>query len=223
MQRFFLFLGALLLHVIAAYAQNPDEGDLTIAYYTRIIEQQQHDPHNVAAYHARSIAYAAKGEYDRAIADISHIISEVGSFLIKSAATMPSLRINGDRQSRSAPLGNRPRATESLFPHAGIIHVLPDLTWPYGERATLYFAKKEYDRAISDFTTAISMDDSDEHDDHMPKEFQMNPRRAYEYYNDRGVSYMEKGEYDKSIADLTHSINLKRNNAKRVRRPRMVA
>jgi tetratricopeptide (TPR) repeat protein len=167
MQRFVLFFGALLLSIIGAYAQNSDEVDAIIAYYTDIIEQRQpNDFDSVTAYHGRSAAYAAKGEFDRAIADVSHII-----------------------------------------------HVLPGLTWPYGERATLYFAKKEYHQAIKDFTTAILMDHSDEHDDYRRPELQFNPRREYEYYNDRGVSYMEIGEYDKSIADLTKSINLKQNNA----------
>ena len=52
-----------------------------------------------------------------------------------------------------------------------------------------YSAKKQYDRAIKDFTQAITID----------------PNYAYAFYN-RGLAYANKKQYDRAIKDYTQAI-----------------
>jgi tetratricopeptide (TPR) repeat protein len=61
----------------------------------------------------------------------------------------------------------------------------------YLDRGNRYSRNAVYDRAIDDYTTAISMD----------------PELAEAFYS-RGCSYYEIGRYDDSIADLTRAIEI---------------
>jgi serine/threonine protein kinase len=66
----------------------------------------------------------------------------------------------------------------------------------YNSRGVSYDDKGEYDKAIADYTKAISID----------------PNYAIAY-NNRAVSYKHKGEYDKAIADFTKAISIDPNDA----------
>ena len=61
----------------------------------------------------------------------------------------------------------------------------------YHRRGTAHVSKKEYDRAIADFTEAIEID---------PKHVSA--------YNDRGVAHASKGDYARAIADVTQAVEL---------------
>src|SRR5216684_3591567 len=61
----------------------------------------------------------------------------------------------------------------------------------YFNRGLAYSSKKDYDRAIADFSEAIRLD----------------PKYAWTYAN-RGSIRTAKGEFDLAIADLTEAINL---------------
>jgi tetratricopeptide (TPR) repeat protein len=61
----------------------------------------------------------------------------------------------------------------------------------YYRRGLAYASKKEYDRAIADYTRAIELD---------PKNLSA--------YNDRGVAYTSKGDYERAIADVTRAVEL---------------
>ena len=61
----------------------------------------------------------------------------------------------------------------------------------YHRRGTAYASKKEYDRAIADFTEAIEID---------PKHVSA--------YNDRGLAHTSKGDYARAIADVTRAVEL---------------
>jgi hypothetical protein len=58
-------------------------------------------------------------------------------------------------------------------------------------RGTAYASKKDYDRAIADFTMAIEIDPT-----HVAA------------YNDRGLAYTSKGDYVRAIADVTRAVEL---------------
>jgi len=67
----------------------------------------------------------------------------------------------------------------------------PDLYKAYNGRGLYYIDSEEYDMAISDFNSALSI----------------NPYYGEAYYN-RGKLYKIKGEYNKAINDFTHAINI---------------
>lgn len=67
----------------------------------------------------------------------------------------------------------------------------PKKVRPYNERGLAYLDKGDYDKAILDFTQAVSL----------------NPGYADGYYN-RGLSYFKKADYDKAILDFSQAIKL---------------
>jgi tetratricopeptide (TPR) repeat protein len=64
---------------------------------------------------------------------------------------------------------------------------------PYYERGRAYHVKRDYDKAIADFTKSI----------------ELGYPIPYSVYKDRSKSYLEKGELDKAIADLNTLIDKK--------------
>lgn len=68
-----------------------------------------------------------------------------------------------------------------------------NLSVVYRERGNVYLDEKEYDKAIADYTEAISQ----------------NPNDPDAFY-DRGLAYLDKGDFDNSIKDSTISIDKKR-------------
>jgi tetratricopeptide (TPR) repeat protein len=69
--------------------------------------------------------------------------------------------------------------------------IAPNDAEAYYNRGLAYQLKKEYDKAIADYTKAI----------------EINPNDA-EAYNNRGLAYGSKKEYDKAIADYTKAIEI---------------
>lgn len=67
-----------------------------------------------------------------------------------------------------------------------------DVDIVYNHRGYMYNNNGEYDKAINDFTHALSL----------------NPELVEAYYN-RGSAYFNKNDYDRAIRDFTHAINLK--------------
>jgi len=67
----------------------------------------------------------------------------------------------------------------------------------YRDRAKLYLALGEYDKAIADFGDSV----------------RLNPRDA-SAYRIRGGLYLKLDQFDKAIADFTHAIHNERDNAK---------
>jgi len=61
----------------------------------------------------------------------------------------------------------------------------------FAESGDAYYSKKDYDRAIADYTQAI----------------RLNPSNGV-YYNNRGLAYQDKKDYDRAIADFTEAIRL---------------
>ena len=73
----------------------------------------------------------------------------------------------------------------------------------YHRRGTAFASKKEYDRAITDYTKAIEIDPT-----HVGA------------YNDRGLAYTSKGDYERAVADVIKAVEL---TAKPTPQPKTIA
>lgn len=91
-------------------------------------------------------------------------------------------------EAMNAHLENR--LTDAVELYTQLILVSPN-HYIYNHRGLVYFTLSEYDKAISDFTTAI----------------QMEPRDTRVYTN-RGLTYRMLKRYDESLKDFNKSINL---------------
>jgi tetratricopeptide (TPR) repeat protein len=95
----------------------------------------------------------------------------------------------------AAYLGAAP-APGKQNPSATPAPAVPTDAKAYYDRGLAYYDKKDYDRAIAEYTQAIKLD----------------PNYATAYTN-RGCVYGGKGDYDRAIADFTQAIKLDPNDA----------
>lgn len=72
---------------------------------------------------------------------------------------------------------------------------------PYYNRGKIWFEKKDYNRAITDFTKALEYLDKDK-----PADEKIAQERFFDLYAYRGYSYMGLEEYGKAIADFDMAI-----------------
>jgi tetratricopeptide (TPR) repeat protein len=119
-----------------------------------------------------------------------------------------------------------------------IIKIAPKSARGYAYRGNAYYdGKKDYDRAIADYTMALKLDpegpegffehhglyyvrgnsytekgDYDKALADYNKAIQLAPNYL-DYYNARGWAYIEKGDYDKALADFNKAIQLAPNEA----------
>ncbi|MGA2258561.1 MAG: tetratricopeptide repeat protein [Thermoguttaceae bacterium] len=122
--------------------------------------------------------HEGKGEYDKAIADLTE-----------------SIRLdpkNADWYNNRGPFyEKRGEYDKAIADFTEAIRQDPNYAIAYINRGTVYHQKGEYDKTIADYTEAIRLD----------------PKDA-DAYNNRGVAYNGKGEYDKAIADCREAIRL---------------
>jgi tetratricopeptide (TPR) repeat protein len=71
------------------------------------------------------------------------------------------------------------------------IQLDPKLSWGYYARGNVYQSKRDYDRAIADYTEAIRLSS-----------------RFYQAYFLRAYIYSEKNDFDRAIADYTEVIRI---------------
>jgi len=144
------------------------------------------DPNNVFAYLSRGGAYVDLEEYDKALADLNKVIKmEPSNYiayqrraevyyetkrlqdaiddytkLIELRATVPpntTAEVYRSRGKIYAQMGNPDKA---LADFSSGIAVFPKDRFNYCERATLYSAQGQYQKAIDDCTTAIKLADA---------------------------------------------------------------
>ena len=127
----------------------------------------------------RGRAYLAKGDRDKAIADFT------------KAIRLDPKRADG--YCSLLPLRTRRRATRTgRLPITVRRYALgPDSWKAYNNRGEVYLRKGDFDKAIADENTAISL----------------SPELAAPYSN-RGQAYLAKGDLDKAIADENESVRL---------------
>ncbi|MDR2595131.1 MAG: tetratricopeptide repeat protein [Fibromonadaceae bacterium] len=74
------------------------------------------------------------------------------------------------------------------------LKIKPDYPYYLEHRAMVYYYKKEYDKAIADYTTILNTKQG---------EHEVNPNTFAECLFDRGRAYHCKDDYDNAIADYT--------------------
>ena len=216
--------------VWADRARDRGEYDLAILGYTIGIRIDPDDTGDYVTgpgnYNGRGLAYLAKGEYDLAIADFETAISigpsdwlaheNLGkTYIAKSGHESPvilqaaQLRVAGEYDlamaAYNAAIGGAPN-NASGYVNRGLaylakgdfdssnadfdtaIRIAPENRMAYKNRirqALRHTKGGDYDLAIMGYTIAIGIDPNDSSD----------------YYN-RGLTYLEMGEYDSAIADF---------------------
>ena len=130
---------------------------------------------------ARGIAFAEKGQFDRAIADYDEAI-----------------RLNPQDTNafynRGFSYGKKGEHDRAIADFNEAIRLDPKDAVAFGHRATAYVLNDQYDRAIADYDEAIRLD-----------------RNFALPFAGRGMAYSAKGQYGHAIADYDEAIRLDRN------------
>ncbi len=126
-----------------------------------------------------AINYAAKGQYDRAIALFSKAL-EINPRYAEAYNNRGIAYAKGKGQYDKA-----------ISDYDKAIEINPRYAEAYNNRAIAYCDSQKFDKAISDYTKAI----------------EINPRYT-EAYNNRGVAYEKKGQFDKAISDFSIALEI---------------
>jgi tetratricopeptide (TPR) repeat protein/uncharacterized membrane protein len=159
-----------------------DKGDYdaAIADFTRGIES---DPKFEKSYSRRGDAYNQQKNYDKAIDDYKNALTRNPN--AEKKATIERV-LAGAYVNRGLTQKN-PEAELADYNEA--LKFNPSSTAALNNRATMYAAKGDYDRAIADLDQAIKL----------------KPDYAMAYRN-RGDAYRDKGDKDKAIADYKQAL-----------------
>ena len=130
---------------------------------------------------ARGIAFAEKGQFDRAIADYDEAIRLDPQYADAF-------------NHRGFSYGKKGDYDHAIADHDEAIKLNPKDAVAFGHRATAYVLNDQYDRAIADYDEAIRLDGN----------FALP-------FAGRGMAYSAKGQYDHAIADYDEAIRLDRN------------
>jgi tetratricopeptide (TPR) repeat protein len=163
-------------------------------------------------YNSRGIAYASKGEYDRAILVYNKAIendpgeatayfnrgiayNRKGEYdraiLDYTKAIEIDLRFTEAYYNRGTVFSTKGEHDRAILDFTYAIEINPKYTDAYIKRGNTYFKKDEYDRAILDYEKVIEIDPGD----------------AMAYHN-RGIIYSNKDEYDRPILDYDKAIEI---------------
>lgn len=164
---------------VAAFGRNATWKDEIVLWHDVVSKS----PHKARGYNNLGVAYADKGEPDKAI-----------EYFELSVSTDPyhyDAYVN--RGIYYQKKGDTDRAIEdlnrALFMDSNSYKL-------YNARGLIYGTKGEYDKAVKDFTRSLSI----------------NPY-FQEAYNNRGVSYEKMGQYEKAINDYNRAISINPNYA----------
>jgi len=149
--------------------------DRRIEYNTSLIRSE---PRNASAYIDRGIAYAKKGEFNKAVPDFNKAI-EI------DPNSAPAYNNRGLAYRRKDDL------KKALSDYAKAIQIDPRYAEAYNNRGYALCHDEEYDRAFADFAKAVAID----------------PKYA-EAFRGRAACHHANGNYDAAIADYTRAIDL---------------
>jgi tetratricopeptide (TPR) repeat protein len=165
---------------LAGCASDRADRDSTVEACTALLQSGKLSSADRAdAFLGRGYAYAAKGQYDRAIQDYDEAIKLVPD----DAAAF------NNRGVAYRAKGEDDRAIQD-FDQA--LQLKPDLTEAYNNRGVVHRTKRQFDQAILDHDVAIVL----------------YPRFSQAFGN-RGTDYLLKGDYDHAMQDYDEAIRLK--------------
>jgi tetratricopeptide (TPR) repeat protein len=175
----------------------------------------------------RGIAYKAKGDLDRAVADYDQAIRLDPTYA-------PALN------SRGIAYKARGDVDKAIADYDRVIALNPQSAPAFNNRGYAYYTRKSYDRAVADYDVALKLDpanaltlnnrgyafftlkDYDRAIADYDRAIGLDPRPAMagvggrshvNVYINRGVAYAYKGDFDRAIADYNEAIRLDPNDA----------
>lgn len=149
--------------------------ELTIADLTRVLELE---PNNEKVLRERGYLYSVTDKAAAAVADFEAV-----------------LKLNPNDAQIYYWLGRaraKTNADQALADFTKYLALKPDDPYAYGERATIYESRAQWNLALAEYNQVIKII----------------PNEVYGYGN-RGILYLQLKRYPESIADLTKAIELK--------------
>lgn len=201
-----------------------DKYDEAIRYYNEAIEL---DPASAMSYYERGVSYCMKEDYQRAVEDLTKAIELDPNFILSYAERGFNRIRTGDYDGAISDYNwaikhddlNKARAYCNLgdaYRRKGdfdsglkecnkAIALRPIFYYPYKIRGCIYYDRKEYEKAIEDFTKAV-----DGRNDGIEYE-------AAAVYDLRGKCYRVIGEEDRANSDFAKAKELRSTKAERER------
>ena len=187
-------IGAIWLAIVTVFLTAPchalDQRDLKncdqsadwdrkISGCTKLLTEPRFPPAALSTiYAARGTGWAARNDFDRAIADFDE-----------------SLRLNPNNvvalSNRGAAWLLKGEPARAIADLNTVISLNPKNPAPFAARGALWRQLREFDKSIADLDEAIRLD---------PKQSQA--------YNNRALTWKDAGDYDRAIADLNEAIRL---------------
>jgi tetratricopeptide (TPR) repeat protein len=177
---------------------------------------EQTAPQTAGVFLDRGIMFAARKEFDAAIADFTQAIKInpklAGAYILRGRALAEKSKASNQAVSdfneairldpnnavahneRGMVVHQLADYNRALEDYTRAIQLNPDFAEAYFNRGDTHFIRKEFDQAIEDYTQAI----------------QLNPKNKYPYM-ERASVYRILAEYDLAIADYTSVIGIDSN------------
>ena len=181
-----------------------DNASYTVRYGAR----ENTEPADAVGFIDRGLMFAARGEYDQAIADFTEAIKlnppnlsdvylmrgnaySIGTSRIEDADNVSFSTFTSSLEYNFTPSNETiARWNNALEDYTAAIRLAPDVTKPLFSRSGIHAKLKNYDQAIADMTFVIDI----------------KPTRSA--YMNRGVYYYVIGELNRALEDYTAAINL---------------
>lgn len=164
-------------------ALNTGGYDYAIEFFSKAI---QIDPNNAAAFGNRARAYAAKENYDFAVADLTKAIS----------MNSPSVNLDFLYNYRGKVYNQQKKSDLAIKDFNKSIEIERENPDAFEGRAMTYYQLKQFEPAIKDFTEAIKL-----------------KKENHSAYHYRGHSYQSSKNYDLAIADFTKAMEFTENSS----------
>ncbi len=189
-----VFLAVFALTLTSCGEKGPDfdacksgqNADQRIAACTRLIGTEQLSSPDLAnAFHQRGAAWAAKRDFDRAIADFDEALRANPIHAFAHYDRFMAQQNKGEKpieKKKSVGVSAKEAKPQASTPTDSSGHV---------NRGVALAEKRDHDRAIVEYNEAVRVD----------------PKNANAYYN-RAISWGNKRDYDRAIADYGEAIRL---------------